>query len=720
MAKRFLVLIALLMLGFFIAGCAEGDKSGTVTNPNPDVFAPTGSISGVVFDFCLKAPVTGATVSVAYSGGVHKVVTDATGAFSFTGIPAIGKSAALGDATPYYVTCDLTTVTAVTYGYATVMPAYVVYNDLGDGTNAISSEALDATAFVESGSGASTPVNGLAATVNFQIAQPTATITGNVYDVTTGLAAAPTGTSVYLYDGYGSLVAPKATPDSNGVFTFSNVPPLDPSDSNSTYSIQVVKSGYDYVWDDLGDVVSARCADKKCGLLELTCPVGCNTYVSGIVVNIWSNPVQDITVPYITNVNMGSQTNVFCKDFFPTLAPADVTNFVITFSEPMAAYHRSTSNNDPVDLASCFTVVVTSAGSTNGKASIRILKDFDIIKSFAVSMAVNATTMSVTPTLYTNAELAAIPLTSVDSTNFNYGQADPKAAWPGATVQILAGGTFTLAFEEDSPRLTDANLVPWIIGTPGEKEHGYLHALGEKIQDSSILGYHGHHVRNYLEVTIGTEDPTAYPQFAKTDTTPPWIASILVPGGHPINATTYGGGTLYGDAIDPASNVLTPVSSIALNFNEVMSEEYFDQSQLVLTSSFTVLLTSSGATSGGNFKTPATLNILDTTDDAYTSYTPEWSANFMNLTLLTNVLDADAIAKKAGKTWGTGASVIFEYGTWTLTQNSPSGSLFDLAVNAWTISADPSDNSSWQASLFHLLSGTTYQFVFTQGDPLVE
>ena len=96
MSKRFLVLIALLMLGFFVAGCADGDKSSSVVNPNPDVFSPVGSISGVVYDYCTNVPVKGAVVSVAYAGRVHQVTTSTNGAYSFNNVPATGSLMAGG------------------------------------------------------------------------------------------------------------------------------------------------------------------------------------------------------------------------------------------------------------------------------------------------------------------------------------------------------------------------------------------------------------------------------------------------------------------------------------------------------------------------------------------------------------------------------------------------------------------------------------------------
>ena len=265
MAKRFLVLIALLMLGFFIAGCAEGDKSSSVTNPNPDVFTPTGSISGTVFDGCSLAPVPGATVSVAYNGSVHSVKTGATGAFSFSGVPANGS--ACSDSDEYIVTCDLTTVTGNPYDYATVMPAWVIYSDLKDGTNKDESGTSGGT-FKESGSGASTPVNGLAATVPFIVGKANASITGVISsstpDLATGAIIAPLGGAtvnlyrrISAYDVDVDTFLMTTTSDATtGAYSFTGlIPAFDPSnddssmidsyDYNISYYVQVMKTGYD-------------------------------------------------------------------------------------------------------------------------------------------------------------------------------------------------------------------------------------------------------------------------------------------------------------------------------------------------------------------------------------------------------------------------------------------------------------------------------------------
>ncbi|HVN72472.1 MAG TPA: carboxypeptidase-like regulatory domain-containing protein, partial [Desulfomonilia bacterium] len=232
MAKRFLVLIALLMLGFFIAGCAEGDKSSTVVNPNPQTFAPTGSISGTVFDICKNAPVSGAVVSVAYAGKVHVITTGTTGAFSFTAVPAI-TNARFEDSESdgYIVTCDLTKVTG--YGYAVVQEAYVTYEDLADGTNADLGEDSGTT---EAGSGANTPVNNLAFTLEFDVGPLNASIAGTIFDVSTGRAV--TGATVSLFLG-GNFLA-TTTASATGAYSFANIMP------SSDYELMVTKAGYDY------------------------------------------------------------------------------------------------------------------------------------------------------------------------------------------------------------------------------------------------------------------------------------------------------------------------------------------------------------------------------------------------------------------------------------------------------------------------------------------
>ncbi len=452
MAKRFLVLIALLMLGFYIAGCAEGDNSESVTNPNPNAFAPTGSISGVVFDQCKSLPVQGATVSVAYLGKAFSVVTGKTGAFSFKNVPANDD---YGDA--YQVTCDLTTVPAANgvYGFALVETAFVEYNDLGDGTN------YDSGEFTESGTGSSTPVNGLNVSISFDVAEPNASISGTIFDVSTGRAL--TGATVSLFLGSNFLAT--TTASASGTYTFDNVPALD------GYSLMVTKAGFDYA-DLQGDSIDTVYDGGvtpivDCGRIFLDCNPGCNQDLAGVDVNMIANPAKDMTVPYILSIAGGGQTDIIDEDDFPSLTNTDFTSFVVTFSEAMAT-NRSIKGN-AFDLDSGFDVTVTSGGTTTDVHTDA--PDFDVIADFTVAMS-SSGVMTVTPTYKSDAEII------IEVTEPDYG--------PTATVAIGAG-YFELEFFS-SPHLTDASFILWSIGTPGEVDgDGFLHSFGEAYQDNFIL-----------------------------------------------------------------------------------------------------------------------------------------------------------------------------------------------------------------------------------------
>jgi hypothetical protein len=457
MSKRFLVLIALLMLGFYIAGCAEGDNSDSVVNPNPNVFAPTGSISGVVFDSCKLLPVQGATVSVAYLGKVHSVVTGKTGAFSFANVPANDD---YGDA--YQVTCDLTTVTSANgvYGYALVETAFVEYNDLGDGYN----EDEDSGEFTESGSGASTPVNGLNVSITFDVSELNASISGIIYDVSTGRAL--TGAAVSLFLG-GNFFA-TTTASASGAYTFDNIP------ATSGYSLLVTKAGYDYA-NLQSDIISQSEGDGgpfvtvSCGQISLTCSPGCNQDLAGVDVNMIANPAKDMTVPYIVSVAGGGETDIIDEDDFPSLTNTDFTSLVVTFSEAMAT-GRSLKN--AVDLSSDFSVTVSSSGGTNLTRTISM----EIIDSWTVTMT-SSGVMTLAITYVADADIIDAVLATA-----------PALPWDADAATLAIGdGEYELDISP-SPHLTDASFIPWSIGTPGELDAlGFLHAFGEAYQDSFIL-----------------------------------------------------------------------------------------------------------------------------------------------------------------------------------------------------------------------------------------
>lgn len=445
MAKRFLVMIALLMLGFYVAGCAEGDESASVVNPNPSVFAPLGSISGVVVDICnSNAPVQGAVVSVAYGGKVHQVTTAANGQFAFDKVPANwvvsqGEWDIEAD-NGYFVVCDLTSKTG--YGYAVVDEVWVAAGDLGDGTNETLGDGV-----TEAGSGASTPVHKLGNGLIFEVGQPTASIAGTVYDVTTGRTA--TSASVSLYYN-GKLWA--STTTTTGAFSFSNLPPAEAGD----YSLLVNKAGYEYA---SGGVKIGSPDD--CGFVSITCPVMCADAVTGIVVALTANPARDRTVPYVVTMDAGDETDVICYDAFEDMAVEDIDSIVLTFSEAMKV--TRTLKYNAVSLASSFDYTVTF---TTGDP---VTDSMDILADYTVDMT-SAGVLTITPELLAEADFYEI--TDVDPEDDTI---------EGVT---FGGGYFTLTLYP-SGHLTDASLVPW-LPSPFDMS-GYLHSAGEAYQNNFIF-----------------------------------------------------------------------------------------------------------------------------------------------------------------------------------------------------------------------------------------
>ena len=442
MYKRFLVLIALLTLGFFIVGCADGDRSVSTVNPNPDQFSPTGSISGVVYDYCTEVPVKGAVVSVAYGGRVHSVTTSTNGAYSFDNVPA---NDGRGD---YFVSCDLTKVTG--YLYAMVDEVDVHYSDLGDGTN----DDLD-DEVTEGGSGSSTPVNHLAATLDFAPGPLTSSISGTVFDVTTGLVGVPANVQLFLN---GNFVA-TTTASAAGVFSFTGIMPAD----SSCYSLQVTVPGWDVVKG--GEKVSDLPDD--CGFLNVICAVPCKGALTGVKVYLAYNPDKDTTAPYITSIVVPGGTAAadggsIWGDVIDYSATT-VTPFaalVVNFSEAM---NRKLTTRNALKLVSEYTGTLTSAG-TNGQTVP--LTDVDIIKSWALAWNSAGTTFTIIPTFYTAVELAGT----------THG-----GAWAGGTV-AYTDGFMHLRFSGAGSgiHLTDLAGNVW-------KTASNIDSAGEEYQDTFIV-----------------------------------------------------------------------------------------------------------------------------------------------------------------------------------------------------------------------------------------
>ncbi|HQM72940.1 MAG TPA: carboxypeptidase-like regulatory domain-containing protein, partial [Deltaproteobacteria bacterium] len=440
MAKRFLVLIALLTLGFFVAGCSEGDESASVVNPNPDVFAPTGSISGVVVDMCNSSnPVEGAVVSVAYAGKVRQVTTKANGQFAFDNVPVNWVGELIEADQGYYVVCDLSDKTG--FGYSIVEEVWVAAGYLLDGTN-----MAYADEFTESGSGAATPVNKLGNGVIFEVGPLNSSISGNVYDLSMAPTApnapgAGTAATVSLY--YGSVLAAAPQTTTTGAFSFTGIPP-----AYDGYYLVVDKPGYKYA-----DGEKVSCGGS-CGWLAIECAVPCNSGLSGVVVGLTPDPLRDMTVPYIVQADAGAETDVISDDHFADLTPADIDEIVFTFSEAMKV-SRSLKYN-AVNVYADITVLVTSNGASTTADTAEATVS---LKDFSVSMT-SAGVMTITPDYYSDEEILDID--------------NPF----GGTAEVVE---FVRArYHVDinaSAHLTDANLVPWypyLEDLPATDGQGYF------------------------------------------------------------------------------------------------------------------------------------------------------------------------------------------------------------------------------------------------------
>jgi hypothetical protein len=467
MAKRFLVIAALLMLGFYVSGCSEGDDDVSVTNPNPAVFSPTGSISGVVVDQCTNTLVKGATVSVAYNGGVHKVVTDASGQFSFKDVPANFDG-------PYYVSCDLSKVTGNPYnGVAFVEQAFVGYDDLGDGDNSGLDEA------VESGSGASTPVNKLDTSIIFEVSALTNSVTGAVFDKTYGTDPLA-GATVALFNEDGGLLG-SATTAANGTFTISSLPAGD------DYYIKVIKAGYTY-WSV---VASSECVEGDCDMLELPCAVGC----SSIPLNVGAffveqSQLRDNIIPFIENIDLqigdyavegAYDWDVFSFDDNGEVLPAIVTSFGVTFSEPMLTGHAAIY--DAIDLEADFLITVTTIGHTDYHTDWS--SDFYTVEK---SLAWDGT----------HTVLTIIPDITFDEDAIIADAAAYYGIPLGSPTITVQAGEYGITFMAGTLALADANGVPW---SPVALPDYYMSGLSW-IQDA-ILGMGS---SNDFQILVGNED----------------------------------------------------------------------------------------------------------------------------------------------------------------------------------------------------------------------
>lgn len=299
--RRVSVLVALLAAAG-IAGCKGSDSTSTsVSAPGPSTLAPTGTIQGRLTDRVTNQPVVGAVLSI----GLATAATDANGQFVIANVPATRDALNNTVSGSYLITIDLQRVTspvamgsspAIAYPKFAYASANVVYTSLDD-TNGTQPGA-------GSGSNHDTPVVGLVASVDLDVAKLAAAFTGVVYGCDTApatLSQTPVGAGyiVRLFDHGDSLnsgsgadqyVVAVTTTDSNGAFTFSNVESLKAFDFETQ---DVPRTFYDRV-----NSVSSL-AD---GLTQPVKLYACTTdNVGPMVVAISPEPGADVT-PATTTV----------------------------------------------------------------------------------------------------------------------------------------------------------------------------------------------------------------------------------------------------------------------------------------------------------------------------------------------------------------------------------------------------------------------------------
>lgn len=234
--SRSMLLFLMMAAVAMMAGCeGEGDTTTSasgITNPNPGVLQPTGTIQGVLVDKVTLEPLSGAVISI----GLSSDTTASNGQFVLRDVPCTDDMAAnsLSVDENYIVTIDLRTVNSritsgPTYADFAYSAADVLYTSLPNTNPAIVNGA--------------TPVTGLVADLPLKVGKLSATIQGTVaYDATAAeaddqvwnvmlVSASP---DICLAPGCfdspnsatgnaGNIIATEVTTVTDATFTFSNV-----------------------------------------------------------------------------------------------------------------------------------------------------------------------------------------------------------------------------------------------------------------------------------------------------------------------------------------------------------------------------------------------------------------------------------------------------------------------------------------------------------------
>jgi hypothetical protein len=370
--RRVSVLVALLAAAG-IAGCKGSDSTSTsVSAPGPSTLAPFGTIQGRLTDRVTNQPVVGAVLSI----GLAAAATDANGQFVIPNVPATRDALNSSVTGSYLITIDLQRVSspvamgsnpAIAYPKFAYASANVVYTSLDD-TNGTQPGA-------GSGSNHDTPVVGLVASVDLDVAKLAAAFTGVVYGCDTApavLSQTPVGAGyiVRLFDHGDSLnsgsgadqyVVAVTSTDANGAFSFSNVESLKAFDFETQ---DALRTFYDRV-NNIGSLAD--------GLTQPVKLYACTTdNVGPMVVAISPEPGADVTPATTTVV-----TFTFNEAIKQTSLTSTIAGIPGNLYEKIQVYHAGDkAGNVAYTLAwdeSRTHLSVTFATAPSGKYYIRLV-----------------------------------------------------------------------------------------------------------------------------------------------------------------------------------------------------------------------------------------------------------------------------------------------------------------------------------------------------------
>ena len=306
----------------------------------------------------------------------------------------------------------------------------------------------------EAGSGANTPVNNLAATTEFWLAPLNASISGTIFDVSTGRVATAAKVSLYVWAYDEDPIYVDSVTTTTGAYSFPAVMP------NMDYALEVDKTGYVYADrqpDDIGEFYREK------GFVEIWAPIGCGMTQADIDVYITYNPDRDTTIPFIASIYADDEEVID-----DSAIDYQVQAFAVTFSEAMKQASVASMKHDYAVTISD-NIVVTVTATTQGTATY----SGGIIDDYTLAWASSGTVLRIIPTYLTEAEI-------IDAVGFD----DDDTLGGADTYSFAYVGEYHIAFDEYNTFLTDLNNIPWAMD---DYDGFYINPLGAAYQNNFIF-----------------------------------------------------------------------------------------------------------------------------------------------------------------------------------------------------------------------------------------